>query len=168
MHCPAYCVLASIGSWTESVCVCVYFLFQYVALVECMYPVFNRVLGGVIVGDSGSLLLCACLCSMCDVNCSSAITSHCLLILFSSVSAWATRLSTGCYEIHSSEDGVRLTTTWRGHWKRSHTQSFLPMDCTSMLRVCVGVWVHKLGDPQSVQLRSATATTTCGSLDSIR
>ena len=38
--------------------------------VPCIY----RMPGGL-----GSLLLCAC--SMCDGNCSSAITSHCLLIL---------------------------------------------------------------------------------------
>ena len=40
----------------------------YVPCIYCM-P------GGVILGDSG-LLLCAC--SMCDANCSSAVTPHCL------------------------------------------------------------------------------------------
>ena len=43
------------------------------------YNFVHRMPGGVIVDDSGSLLLWAC--SMCDVDCSSAITSHCLLFL---------------------------------------------------------------------------------------
>ena len=50
-----------------------------VSLVEFMYPVLIACQVGVIIGDSGSLLLCSC--SMRDVNRSSAITSRCLLIL---------------------------------------------------------------------------------------
>ena len=49
------------------------------SLVEFMYLVLysSHKPGGVIVGDSG---LCRCVpFPMCDVNCSSAITSHCLL-----------------------------------------------------------------------------------------
>ena len=43
-------------------------------------PCIHRMSGGVIVGDSG--LYCGPAFNvMCDVNCSSAIISHCLLIL---------------------------------------------------------------------------------------
>ena len=40
----------------------------------------------------------------------------------------------------SSEDGVLLP-TWRGHWKRSHTQSSHPMDCICTC-TCTGVGAH--------------------------
>ena len=46
-----------------------------------------------------------------------------------------------------------------GHWKRSHTQSSHPMQCTCTC-AHVQVWVHIPGYPQSVQLRNATTTTT--------
>ena len=39
-------------------------------------------------------------------------------------------------EIKPSEDGVRLP-TWRANWKRSHTQSSHPMQCTY-------TWIHVL------------------------
>ena len=55
------------------------------------------------------------------------------------------------------EDGVRQP-TWRGYWKRSHTQSSHPMQYTGTCSVHVQVWVHIPGDPQSVQPRNATTT----------
>ena len=59
-------------------------------------------------------------------------------------------------EIKPSEDGVQLP-TWQGNWKRSHTHSARPVQ---YLLVCVRVWVHIPGDPQSVWLRNATTTST--------
>ena len=64
------------------VCLLRYSDFQHVS--SCLGGVYvrciHRMPGGVIVGDSG---LCSCgpaLNVMCDVKCSSAITSHCLLM----------------------------------------------------------------------------------------
>ena len=53
----------------------------------------------------------------------------------------------------SSEDGVWLPTSWQDNWKRLHTQSPHPKDCTP-----VRVWVQILSDRRSVQLRNATTT----------
>ena len=58
-------------------------LVEDVSLVECICTLYSSHARSsrVIVGDSG---LCCCgpaFIVMCDVNCSNAITSHCLLIL---------------------------------------------------------------------------------------
>ena len=58
--------------------------------------------GGVIVGDSG---LCCCgpaFNVMCDVNCSSAITSHCLLILLIKLLLWPPLISDGNSKVVAS------------------------------------------------------------------
>ena len=57
------------------------------------------------------------------------------------------------------KDGMQLP-TWLGHSKRLHTQFLSPYGLYRYLYMIVSVWVHILGDSQSVQLRNATTTTT--------
>ena len=70
------------------------------------------------------------------------------------VSSWHNKHHSPERETKLSEDGVRLP-TWRGNWKRLHTQSSQPMQCTCTctLYTC---GVHIPGDSQSIQLRNAT------------
>ena len=51
--------------------------------------------------------------------------------------------------------------TWQGNWKWPCTQSSQshPMLCTCKC-IHLRVWVHILGDPESVQLRNTSTTTT--------
>ena len=64
-----------------------------------------------------------------------------------------------CFLLRSvpSEDGGRLP-TWRG-MKNCCTRNPLTL-CIVPAVVYVRVWLHIPGDPQSVQLRNATTTTT--------
>ena len=108
-----------------------------VSLGEFMYVVFIACqVCGVIVGDSS---LCCCgpvFNAMCDVNCSSAITSHCLLILkttfvFLSISNPVGLTLLGLYAILH----VRISQAFRQEDKDSATYSTLLL-CSGL---CVAV-----------------------------